>query len=142
MSDATARQKAEDSYYAALDLMADGHLEKAVAAYQESLAADPAFTDAMHGLTRALQDLGLEGSIRLAIPHFMVLPRIIAETDLAVIMPARLSDAFAKMGRIMVWRPNVGPAAFDVAVHWVRRFEGDPANRWLRELIASLFGES
>ncbi len=57
MADANARQKAEDSYYAALDLMAEGHLEKAVAAYQESLAADPTFTEAMHGLARALQDL-------------------------------------------------------------------------------------
>jgi DNA-binding transcriptional LysR family regulator len=91
--------------------------------------------------TRALQDLGLEGNIRLEIPHFMVLPRILAETDLAVIMPQRLSDAFAQMGKIMVWRPNVGLPAFDVSVHWVWRFEGDPANRWLRELIASLLGE-
>lgn len=57
MPDSNARQKAEDHYYAALDLMGDGHLEKAVAAYQESLAADPTFTEAMHGLARALQDL-------------------------------------------------------------------------------------
>ena len=57
MSDANARQKAEDRYYAALDLMADGKLEEAVTAYRESLAADPAFTEAMHGLARALQDL-------------------------------------------------------------------------------------
>src|ERR1700741_722417 len=57
MPDANARQKAEDSYYAALDLMGEGQLEKAVAAYQESLAADPTFTEAMHGLARALQDL-------------------------------------------------------------------------------------
>jgi Flp pilus assembly protein TadD len=57
MSDADTRQKAEDRYYAALDLMADGKLEEAVVAYRESLAADPAFTEAMHGLARALQDL-------------------------------------------------------------------------------------
>jgi tetratricopeptide (TPR) repeat protein len=57
MSDPQGRQEAENHYYAALDLMADGHLEKAVAAYRESLAANPTFTDAMHGLTRALQDL-------------------------------------------------------------------------------------
>jgi tetratricopeptide (TPR) repeat protein len=57
MSNADAHQKAEDHYYAALDLMADGKLDEAVAAYQESLAADPAFTEAMHGLARALQDL-------------------------------------------------------------------------------------
>ncbi len=57
MPDPNARQKAEDHYYAALDLMVEGYLEKAVAAYQESLAADPTFTEAMHGLARALQDL-------------------------------------------------------------------------------------
>src|SRR5277367_363444 len=59
MPDENARQTAEDHYYAALDLMADGALEKAVAAYRESLAADPSFTEAMHGLARALQDLQL-----------------------------------------------------------------------------------
>ena len=37
--------------------MAEGHLEQAVTAYRDSLAADPAFTEAMHGLARALQDL-------------------------------------------------------------------------------------
>ena len=43
MSDANTRQKAEDHYYAALDLMGDGKLEEAVAAYRESLAVDPDF---------------------------------------------------------------------------------------------------
>jgi tetratricopeptide (TPR) repeat protein len=57
MSDADTRQKAEDHYYVALDLMADGKLEEAVAAYRESLAVDPSFTECMHGLARALQDL-------------------------------------------------------------------------------------
>jgi Flp pilus assembly protein TadD len=57
MPDANARQKAEDHYYAALDLMADGKLEEALIAYRESLHADPHFTEAMHGLARALQNL-------------------------------------------------------------------------------------
>ncbi len=57
MSDANLRHKAEDRYYAALDLMADGKLEEAVAAYRESLEIDPIFTEAMHGLARALQDM-------------------------------------------------------------------------------------
>jgi tetratricopeptide (TPR) repeat protein len=37
--------------------MADGKLEDAVAAYRESIAIDPTFTEAMHGLARTLQDL-------------------------------------------------------------------------------------
>jgi tetratricopeptide (TPR) repeat protein len=57
MSNANNREKAEDHYYAALDLVAEGRLEEAVAAYRESLTADPTFTEAMHGLARALQNL-------------------------------------------------------------------------------------
>ncbi len=90
---------------------------------------------------RALKELELQDRIRLSIPHFMVLPRILAETDLAVVMPERLSDAFAQMGAYAVWRPRVGLPAFDVSVHWSWRFAGDPGNRWLRELIVSLFRE-
>jgi len=89
----------------------------------------------------ALNDLGLSDNIRLSTPHFMVLPRIVAETDLAVLMPARLANAFARMGAYALWRPRVGLPAFDVSVHWYWRFAGDPGNRWLRELIVGLFRE-
>ena len=57
MDGEAARQRAEDHYYAALDLMADGQTESAVAELRNSLSADPTFTEAMHGLTRALEDL-------------------------------------------------------------------------------------
>lgn len=57
MPDDSARQKAEDHYYAALDFFADGEYEGALAEYQKSLDADPTYTEAMHGMTRALQDL-------------------------------------------------------------------------------------
>ena len=52
-----ARQLAEHHYYAALDLVLEGHHEQAVEEYQKAVAADPKFTDALHGLSRALQDL-------------------------------------------------------------------------------------
>ena len=56
-SPATARERAEHHYYAALDLVLEGHHERAVEEYRRSVAADPQFTDALHGLSRALQDL-------------------------------------------------------------------------------------
>ncbi len=90
---------------------------------------------------RALESLRLASRVRLSIPHFMVLPRILAETDLAVVMPLRLYDAFAQMGDYTVWRSRLGLPAFDVSVHWAWRFAGDAGNRWLRELIVSLFRE-
>ena len=95
-----------------------------------------------HGATaRALKDLGLSANIRLSMPHFLVLPRILAETDLAVVMPARLADVFRAMGDYAVWRPRVGLPPFDVSVHWSWRYAGEPGTRWLRELIVTLFGE-
>jgi len=90
---------------------------------------------------RALQELGLRDRVRLELPHFMVLPRILAETDLAAMMPSRLADAFRELGDYAIWRPRVGLPRFDVSVHWYWRFENEPANRWLRERIAALFGE-
>jgi len=90
---------------------------------------------------RALRSLGLADRVRLSIPHFMVLPRILAETDLAVVMPWRLYEEFRLLGRYTVWRPRVGLPEFDVAVHWSSRHTGDPGHRWLRELIVQLFRE-
>ncbi len=90
---------------------------------------------------RLLKELGLANRIHVTLPHFMVLPHILAETDLAVIMPLRLADAFGQFGKFTAWRPRVGLPAFDVSVHWSWRFEGDPGNRWLRERIVDLFGE-
>ena len=57
MSESGARLQAESHYYAALDLMAEGQLEKSVVEYQLAVSTDPTFTEAMHGLARALQDL-------------------------------------------------------------------------------------
>ena len=95
-----------------------------------------------HGATaRALENLGLSANIRLSMPHFLVLPRILSETDLAVVMPMRLADVFRAMGDYTVWRPRVGMRAFDVSVHWSWRHASDPGTRWLRELIVTLFGE-
>ena len=54
MSDAETRQKAEDHYYAALDLMADGKLEEAVAAYRKAVKLNPDQPEGQFNLGLAL----------------------------------------------------------------------------------------
>jgi len=67
MPDDNSRQEAEDHYYAALDVVSEGEQERALAEYEKSLAADPTFTEAMHGMARALQDLNrLDEAIAMA----------------------------------------------------------------------------
>ncbi len=123
-------------------LMRAGHPDAKRAPTRASLARLRYAVVRSHGATaRALKALGLSANIRLSMPHFLVLPPILAETDLAVVMPARLAEVFRALGDYAVWRPKVGLPAFDVSVHWSWRFAGDPGTRWLRELIVDLFGE-
>lgn len=44
---------AEDHYYLGVDFFGDGKHDEAIAEYQQSLALDPKFIDAIHGLAQA-----------------------------------------------------------------------------------------
>jgi tetratricopeptide (TPR) repeat protein len=114
MSDAdTTRQKAEDSYYAALDLMADGKLEEAVTAYRESLAVDPGFTEAMHGLARALQDLQrYDEAISVAQQITKLDPDdVLAHTSLSVLYQKKgmipEAEAEGAKARVLGWKQQL-----------------------------------
>ena len=113
MSDTNFRQRAEDHYYRALDLMAEGHLDAAVAAYQESIAADPTFTEAMHGLARALQDLGrFDDAIRVAQKIAEIDPDdVLAHTSLSVLYQKKgmIAEAEAEgaKARVLGWKQQL-----------------------------------
>lgn len=113
MPDAQARQQAEDQYYAALDLMADGQLEKAVVAYQESIKADPTFTEAMHGLARALQDLQrYDDAIEVAKKIADIDPDdVLAHTSLSVLYQKKgmipEAEAEGAKARVLGWKQQL-----------------------------------
>ena len=118
MSDANARQKAEDHYYAALDLMGDGHLEQAVAAYQQSLEADPTFTEAMHGLARALQDLQRYDEAIAAAQRIAEIDPddVLAHTSLSVLYQKKgmIAEAEAEgaKARVLGWKQQLKKSGF------------------------------
>jgi DNA-binding transcriptional LysR family regulator len=91
---------------------------------------------------KLLHRLGLDERIRLSTPHFMVTPAILEATDLAVLLPMRIAAKFARAGKLRIARPRWGQPDFPVGLHWSRRADADPANRWLRELAMALFRES
>ena len=113
MSDANSRQQAEDHYYAALDFMADGKLEEAVAAYRESLAADSKFTEAMHGLARALQDLQrYDEAIEVAQQITELDPDdVLAHTSLSVLYQKKgmipEAEAEGAKARVLGWKQQL-----------------------------------
>ncbi len=113
MPDANARQQAEDHYYAALDLMAEGRLDQAVALYRESLAADPTFTEAMHGLARALQDLErYDEAIEVAKKIAQIDPDdVLAHTSLSVLYQKKgmipEAEAEGAKARVLGWKQQL-----------------------------------
>jgi tetratricopeptide (TPR) repeat protein len=113
MTDPNARQKAEDHYYSALDLMADGQLEKAVDAYRESLTADPTFTEAMHGLARALQDMQrYDEAIAVAQRLAEIDPDdVLAHTSLSVLYQKKgmipEAEAEGAKARVLGWKQQL-----------------------------------
>ncbi|MBZ5656912.1 MAG: tetratricopeptide repeat protein [Acidobacteriia bacterium] len=108
-----SRRQAEDHYYAALDRVAEGHHEQAVAEYKKSLAADPNFTDALHGLSRALQDLNrLDEAIEIAKRISEVDPDdVLAHTSLSILYQKKgmvpEAEAEANKARVLGWKQQL-----------------------------------
>ncbi|MDB5928761.1 MAG: transcriptional regulator, LysR family [Polaromonas sp.] len=91
---------------------------------------------------RILQLLRLQDRLRLSTEHFMVLPAIVKATDLAVVMPRNIAQLFAEAGGYAIIEPPFPLRDFTVSLHWSRRFEADPGNQWLRQLIVGLFAQA
>jgi len=113
MPEASARQKAEDHYYSALDLVSDGQLEQALAEYEKSLHADPSFTEAMHGMARALQDLNrLDEAITVAKRIAELDPDdVLAHTSLSVLYQKKgmvpEAEAEGNKARVLGWKQQL-----------------------------------
>lgn len=104
---------AEDHYYAALDLTAAGEVESAAAEYEKALALDPTFLDAMHGLTRAYQDLNrLDEAIAVAQRIAQQDPEdILAHTSLSMLYQRKgmipEAEAEANKARVLGWKQQL-----------------------------------
>ncbi len=90
-------------------------------------------------IERTLKANGIFRTVKLRAPDFMVLPLVVAQSDLLAIVPSRLAQAFAARIAIKVMRPPVPIPGYDIRAFWHDRFHTDPANRWLRKNFIRLF---
>ena len=108
------------------------------------------FLDASHVLVSAegsphqiveqtLRARGLRRRIALRVPHFMVIPMILARTDYMVIVPKGFVQAMTPLGRFKSLRLPVDIPQLDVKVHWHERFDQDPGIAWLRGVLVELY---
>jgi tetratricopeptide (TPR) repeat protein len=112
------RHRAEEHYYAALDLFADGKHENALAEYRKAIEADPTFSEALHGMARALQDLErLDEAIEISQRIAEIDPDdVLAHTSLSVLYQKKgmipEAEAEANKARVLGWKQQLKKPSF------------------------------
>ena len=107
------------------------------------------FLAANHAIVRAdgrnrgiveqmLQKKGLKRRVQLQVSHFTSLPTIVTDTDLIATVPRSVGEHFAKLGNIKLIETPIRTPLNHIKQYWHRRFHRDPANIWLREMMAKL----
>jgi DNA-binding transcriptional LysR family regulator len=87
-------------------------------------------------IDEALAALGRKRHARLAVPHFLLVPEIVARSDMISALPERLALGYANMLRIM--EPPLKMDGFTVGQIWHERNQREPAQIWLREVMLDL----
>jgi len=74
--------------------------------------------------------------------HFLGVPFLVAQADLIATVPYAVARDFAGMSpQLAVAQPPFELPGFDLKLHWHRRFDTEPRNRWFREVLNELFKE-
>lgn len=78
---------------------------------------------------------GRERRIALTVPQFLIAPLIVAETDLALMLPERIGRRYARMLKLRMLKPPIEVESFTISQLWHERLHNDPAHAWLRQCI-------
>jgi DNA-binding transcriptional LysR family regulator len=87
-------------------------------------------------IDEALAALGRKRHTRLAVPHFLLVPEIVARSDMISALPERLALGYADKLRIL--EPPIKLDGFTVGQIWHERNEREPAQIWLRDVVLRL----
>ncbi|MBZ0233598.1 MAG: LysR family transcriptional regulator, partial [Deltaproteobacteria bacterium] len=92
----------------------------------------------------ALAALGKQRRVALAVPHFLIVPHVVASTDLIVTIASRIAAAFRESHRLATLRPpaELGLSGFPMHLIWHERSHADDAQRWLRDQIVAVAGRA
>lgn len=90
----------------------------------------------------ALQRIGQQRRVHLALPGFLGLSAILLSSDLIATLPRHIGETLARSAGLKVLPCPLPIDGFTVKQHWHTRFHQDPANRWLRAICTELFQSS
>lgn len=90
----------------------------------------------------ALSAIGHKRRIALALPHWSAAPGLVPGTDLVLTVARRILPRDGETGPLAIFAPPFAIPPFAFRQIWHRRRDGDPAHRWLRDLITGILAPS
>jgi DNA-binding transcriptional LysR family regulator len=84
---------------------------------------------------------GRSRRIAAAIPHFLVVPYVIAGSDLVATLASRVAAMFAETLGLVCMPPPLALPKFQIAVAWHERSHRDAPQRWFREQLIAVATE-
>jgi len=92
-------------------------------------------------LEAELEAQGLTRKVSVRIEHFLAVPAILSQSNLIFTVPYAIGEGLAKLADIKLVKPPFSAKPRIIRQHWHARFHHDPANRWLRSVVADSFME-
>lgn len=86
----------------------------------------------------ALAARDLRRNVVMTVPHWMLIPPLLAAGDLVAVVSRRFAERFRDQGVVAHALPFESPP-FDWTLYWHRRDEQGAANAWLRGLVKDAF---
>ena len=82
-----------------------------------------------------LAEQGMERRVALVVPHYLIVPSILIDTDYIIALPTRLANLFVSLAPLKKIPGPFKLPLYDVVMVWHPLQEKDPAQVWLRDQI-------
>ena len=86
-----------------------------------------------------LEAMGRSRHVALSTPGFLVVPRIVANSEMIAVVPARIVSE--EREKLQVLDPPIGVPGFELAMIWHDRTTTHPVQRWVRDRFVALAAE-
>jgi DNA-binding transcriptional LysR family regulator len=90
-------------------------------------------------LDDALQKIGKTRHVALALPHFYAVAVAVKRGRLIAALPLIFASAVARELGLVMYKPPVPVQAGELYMYWHKRYDQNPASRWLREQVSEVW---
>lgn len=90
-------------------------------------------------LERFIQRRRIRRKVAVYTSHVLSVPFIVMDSDLMATLPYAVATRFASLTSQVVAALPPFDIAYDLKLHWHRRFDNEPRSRWLREQLVAVF---